>query len=194
MLFAYLIKCITKKSYVTGEILTNVHSEWTFIQENLLLLRTTNPGFGTQLVTQLGDNLVQRELAKHSRYHKNLALVYLFIRGQTCFEWLSCTGHKNINLPWVQPVQDPSGFFTNNYCPAIRISICPHPVCSIVIATKFYTCQDSCAVVTCAKFCSYPVYRNWNTTDLFPSYLNLLMGWYQWDGPQNVPSGVWGRK
>ena len=35
-----------------------------------------------------------------------------------------------------------------------KILFCSRPICGGVITTKFCTCHDNCAVMTCAKICS----------------------------------------
>ena len=50
-------------------------------------------------------------------------------------------------------------FYSNSHL--LCFSIFSHSNTDAVIATKFCICHDSSAVVTCAKFCSDPIFRNW---------------------------------
>ena len=52
------------------------------------------------------------------------------------------------------PVRGPFHRFFHHNSNSIKISFCSHPCCSEVIAMKFCTWHDSCAVMPCAKFSS----------------------------------------
>ena len=69
------------------------------------------------------------------------------------------------------PFHDFQRFFHRN-SNSVEISFCSHPSYNQVIAMKFYTWHDSCAVVACAKFCSDIVPYSGVTLRLILSNLN----------------------
>ena len=76
------------------------------------------------------------------------------------------------SFPWDQS-QNRDPFherFSHRNSNSLEISFCSRPSYSEVIAIKFCTWHDSCAVVPCAKFCSGMIPYNINTN--FPSDLN----------------------
>ena len=65
-----------------------------------------------------------------------------------------------------------------------EISLCSHPSCNEVIATKFCTCHDSCAVMACAKFCSDMILCNDLTLKPIFYWICITMENGSWIGPQ----------
>ena len=51
-------------------------------------------------------------------------------------------------------------------------SVCSHLYLNTVIATKFYTWHNSCAVIACAKICCNLMASNWSTVRQIVSNLN----------------------
>ena len=59
----------------------------------------------------------------------------------------------NGNYPWHQHIETPGPIFLYRNSNSIEISFRSHLDSNTVIATKFCTWHDSCAVVACAKIC-----------------------------------------
>ena len=67
---------------------------------------------------------------------------------------------------------------------SMEISFCSHLSWSKVIAMKFSTWHNSCAVVTCAKFCSNMIYYNEDAMEIHSIELELRFKNCSWNEPQ----------
>ena len=64
--------------------------------------------------------------------------------------------------------------------------ICHNLISTTVIATKFCTWRDSCAVVACAKFCNILMVKNWIRAKQIYHRIWITSKWknLQWNGSQ----------
>ena len=72
--------------------------------------------------------------------------------------------------------------FSKHNSNSMKISFYAHPLCNAVIAMKFCTWHDSCAIVACAKFCNdtkpiYGVTLKPNCPRIWIMMENLLAKW-----------------
>ena len=72
----------------------------------------------------------------------------------------------------------------------MEILFCSHPSCNEVIAMKFCTGHDSCAVVGCAKFCSDMMSYNGVTLKpiFHPIWITMEKSFVKWFSYLDLPS------
>ena len=75
----------------------------------------------------------------HSYNRHPIARLWWWALG--CLSWVPC----------LRPIHEK---FCHHDSNSMGISFCSHPSCGKVMAMKIYTWHDSCAVMSCAKFCS----------------------------------------
>ena len=68
----------------------------------------------------------------------------------------------------------------------MKILLCCNPDFIEVIAAKFCTCHDSCAVMACAKICSDLINKNWITTKWIFNRIWIANKNHQWNQPHVV--------
>ena len=74
----------------------------------------------------------------------------------------------------------------------MEISFCSHPNSNEVIAMKFCTWQDSCAIVACATFCCDMITNNWLTAEWNFHQILIVMGksLVKWAPGHQPPAGA----
>ena len=109
--------------------------------------------------------------SNHTFIHKNHGhpgAVEVILTEMGKIEWYQTTKKmrqmfENVHTSWVL-MQGPvslKNFYHNSN--VMDTSFYSHPNSNKVIAIKFCTCHDSCAVVPCAKFCCDLVTSDWIT-------------------------------
>ena len=91
-----------------------------------------------------------------------------------------CSAVTQCLSPWSKPPQNPQTISHNNFqhnSISIEISFHFHPNSNPLIATKFCTCHDSCAVMSCAKLCSNMIIKNVTAKFFLHGIRTLLVQW-----------------